>query len=175
MSLRITITGHRFWKNEENEKENLFSSLKILMNYISTPVTFIHGCAYGVDTWFGTFARLHNINFHMYFPFTRIIQIARSKYDLAFFGELNKQYDVAEKTVYVSRKFFTYGYQKRNMVMVDNVDLLLTYYTRNRSGSGNCYRYALSKGVPTLNLRLNDRDLRTVISQLTVLKNCEEV
>lgn len=159
----VTITGHRFWSNPEEEKLRLFNSLEALLTCLPKEVTFIGGCAYGVDTWFLEFARTHNIDIHMYFPFTRIIQIKRSKYDINFFKELNRQYELAKKVVYVNKTFHTYGYQRRNLALVDNADILCTYFSRKRSGSGNCYRYALFKEIPILDLRLEEGYVKPLI------------
>lgn len=160
MKLRLTVTGHRFWSDSKKEKKKMFEGLDLLLPLLpsNTDLTFLHGCAYGVDTWLGEFARLRGINFELYFPFNRIMQIARSKYDIDFFKEINAQYEIAKKVVYVNKTFSTYGYQRRNIALVDNADILCTYYTKQRSGSGNCFRYAVSKGLTTVNLRLLEKD-----------------
>ena len=162
-SKSICITGHRFWKNPKEEKRKLFSSLDILMSRLNKKATFLSGCAYGVDTWFGEYARINGIDLHLYFPFTRIIQIVKSKHDTQFYKELNKQFKVAKKVVYVSLTFYNYGYQKRNIALVDNSDLLLTYYTRQRSGSGNCYKYALLEGLFVIDVRVDRGSLNEAI------------
>lgn len=147
-SFRVAVTGHRHWKKPSLEKLHLFESLDIFLtllpkyDILPAQLVFLHGCALGVDMWFGHYARIHDINFELFLPFNRETQIERGNFNSNQINELDKQIAEARNVVVVNKKYFTYGYQERNKVLVDSSDMLTTYYTRSRSGSGNAKRYA---------------------------------
>lgn len=141
--LFYAVTGHRRWKNPKEERTRLFRNL--LTNLVLMPkesTTLLHGCAPGVDLWAGEFAVENELNLELYLPFPRDFQVKKSKFSLKEIESLDMQIAYASKIVVVNETFFTCGYQKRNIALVNNCDFLYTYYTRSRSGSGNCVRYA---------------------------------
>lgn len=157
--IRVAITGHRFWPNMKKERIRLFDnmdffiSLMLKFGYKKKDIVLLSGCATGIDLWYGSYAMARGLRLELYLPFKRTTQIVKGKMDLQQRTSLNKQYRYAEKVVVVNDRFFTYGYQKRNMALVNNSQILLSYYTRTRSGSGNCVRYAMSKNRKIINLR----------------------
>jgi len=156
--LRISITGHRHWTDPKKERKRLFDNMDsfmflLLKEYRKENIVLLNGCATGVDQWFGIYALQRDLRFELYLPFKRTIQVVKGKMTPKQIESLNDQYRHADKVVVVNDKFFTYGYQKRNIALVNNCQILLTYYTRSRSGSGNCLRYAVEKGRRIVNLR----------------------
>lgn len=146
--LHIAVTGHRKWANFDQEREDFENCLTRLLSLFRAHgimlrrLKFITGCARGVDLWFAEYALNWNIGLHCYLPFKRITQIVKSHMNPKERSLLNFMIDQAEKVVVVNETYFIQGYQKRNIAIVNNCDLLLSYYTRSRSGSGNAVRYA---------------------------------
>lgn len=157
--LIISITGHRSWKNHALERENLFHGTSRLVDLLNmtfggpTEIVLIHGCATGVDLWFGEHAMTLGLKLELYLPFPRITQIVKGKMTPRQAQSLNRQIQYADKVVVVNSKFFYHGYERRNWALVDRCHILGTYYTRSRSGSGNCHRRALKKKKPVVDLR----------------------
>jgi uncharacterized phage-like protein YoqJ len=119
----------------------------------SSRVVFLQGCALGVDTWFGEYALLNDIELHLYLPFRYEVQVVRGNFDDDDRDNLQRQMKHATKVVVVNKKFSYWGYQKRNIALVDNSHILFSWYTRQRSGSGNCVRYAWEQGRWHVDLR----------------------
>lgn len=157
--MRIAITGHRKWPSPSVEKARFFKALDTFLFHLEKfeikrkCVIFIHGCALGIDTWFGTYAVDNNMELELYLPFNRRMQIMKGKFKAYDIKELHRQIEHARKVVVVNKRFSYWGYQKRNMALVDNSDLLCTYFARSRSGSGNALRYAIEVERWTLDLR----------------------
>jgi hypothetical protein len=158
-SINIAITGHRNWSNAALEEQRLWLALDEFIRSLSLVdiepkhIKMLHGCARGVDLWFGNYAVDNRIAVDLYLPFKRTMQISRGQFSPGNIVDLNIQYAAAEKVVVVNKKFSFYGYQIRNKVLVDNCDILLYDFTRSRSGSGNALRYAEKMGKRTLDLR----------------------
>jgi hypothetical protein len=154
--LKIAITGHRYWKNPEKERKLLWRSFKILTAYLDyngfRNIELLHGCAEGVDLWFGEYALREQYKYRLYLPFPLDVQLDKSGMSHSSKNSLIRQRISATDTVVVNPTFSTYGYQKRNMVLVQNCNILCTYYTRKRSGSHNCVMYAKKVGIPIINL-----------------------
>lgn len=157
--ISIAVTGHRNWNNPEFHKAALFKSLNSLIQNLRSigiskeSITLIHGCARGIDLWFGTYARTNSIPYELYLPFPLDIQISKGKFSEEEEKELTEQIKSCKAIHVVNKRFSTYGYQKRNIALVDNCHLLTSYYVRSRSGSSNCVKYAKQVGRPVLNLR----------------------
>jgi len=155
----ISVTGHRAWKDRAHERETLFHATAKLVDMLektftrSTQVVLIHGCATGVDMWFGEHAMRLDLPIELYLPFPRITQIVKGKMSPRQAASLNRQIEYADKTVVVNKQFHYHGYEKRNWALVNRCNLLASYYTRERSGSGNAVRYAIKKNVPVVDLR----------------------
>lgn len=170
--MRIAITGHRYWKNDikvrKHFEDRLDFSLFIITKFVKRKdLIILHGAAEGIDLLFGEFALKYNLTTEIHLPFPQEIQLLRSKMPLEYREMLNTQCKKASNVIIINKTFSTYGYQKRNMSLVDNADLLFTYYTRNRSGSGNCKRYAEDQKLPIWDLRKgNFRNLRDLVQSL---------
>ncbi|MHC4644009.1 MAG: hypothetical protein ACYTBJ_00810 [Planctomycetota bacterium] len=155
----ISVTGHRAWKNRAEERETLFHATAKLVQMLNatftrpTQIVLIHGCATGVDLWFGEHAMTLAMNLELYLPFPRITQIVKGKMSPRQADSLNRQIEYADKVVVVNKQFHYHGYEKRNWALVNRCNLLATYFTRSRSGSGNAQRYAIKKKVPVVDLR----------------------
>lgn len=165
----ISVTGHRKWNRPVEERDKLFSSLDTFFRLLACfgfekgakdGVTLIHGCAVGVDLWFGRYAIENGYPLELYLPFKRTVQIAKARMGVKLKRELEEQISYANSVIIVNKKFSTYGYQRRNIALVNRCDLLVSWYTRVRSGSGNCIRYALGKRRAHFDLRkLNEIEI----------------
>jgi hypothetical protein len=148
----ISVTGHRHWTNRMLEKREMFRSIDLFLRALdlhdinTDNLVFKHGCAVGVDLWFGHYAVTHNIPFELFLPFPYETQIKKGKFNTGQELMLDYQMRKAQAVHVVNKKYHTYGYQKRNKALVDNCQVLLTYFTRQRSGSGNAARYAVETG-----------------------------
>ena len=155
----VSVTGHRFWPNREFEREELLHATAKLVDLLNclfaerTQVVLIHGCATGVDLWFGEHAMALELPLELYLPFSRITQIVKGKLSPQQAESLNTQIKYADKVVVVNKLFHYHGYEKRNWALVNRCNILASYYTRSRSGSGNAVRYAIKKGKPVVDLR----------------------
>jgi uncharacterized phage-like protein YoqJ len=152
--LRIAVTGHRRFDKSKSHEEWRLQFLDSVARFVETMeysgvekdrLVFLSGCALGVDLWFATYAYVDGINYELYLPFKRTVQVAKSRFSILQIDHLNTLIDNASKVVVVNRKFYPYGYQVRNKALVDNSHMLLKFYQRERSGSGNCERYAREK------------------------------
>ncbi|MBW8001680.1 MAG: hypothetical protein FVQ80_06620 [Planctomycetes bacterium] len=156
--MRITTTGHRpkYWESIKGEKSGFFHQLDWYINFKGhdhSELVFLHGCALGVDTWFGEYAMKNNIALELHPPFPVDVQIEKAKMDKKDIVEFRKQLEYATDIFVTNQNFSMYGYQKRNMALVDNSDVVLGWYRVAKSGSGNCINYAKFRGVPNYNLR----------------------
>lgn len=173
--IRIAITGHRFWGNPKKERIKLFDnmdffvSLLLKFGYKREDIVLLSGCATGVDLWYGCYAMERNFRLELYLPFKRTTQIIKGKMNAQQRKSLNRQYKYAEKVIVVNETYHTVGYQKRNVALVDNSQILLSYYTRSRSGSGNCVRYAMKKNKRIINLRNLTETFDATVHDVAVL------
>jgi hypothetical protein len=155
----VSVTGHRFWKDPEKERDALLHGTAKLVGMLEqtlkepAEIVLIHGCATGVDLWFGEIAMKLGRVLELYLPFPRITQMVRGKMTAEQRYSLDTQIEYAEKVVICSQKFYYYGYQKRNVMLVDRCHMLASYYTRGKSGSGNAVRTAELKKKPVVDLR----------------------
>ena len=159
--MRVAVTGHRprYWTNPVDEKKQLFKQLDLYFKIYPPKgdLVFLHGCALGVDMWFGEYAMENKIDLVLYSPFPVEVQVDEAVMGYGEIKTFRKQLNYAESVHVVSQTVYSQAYQKRNMVLVDNSDLVLGWYKVSRSGSGNCIRYANKVG--TLNLNLRGRNL----------------
>jgi uncharacterized phage-like protein YoqJ len=160
--LIVAVTGHRKFSSIMTHDEWRTNFIDKVSRFIETiqysgtekdRIIFLSGCALGVDLWFAEYAYLSGIQYRLYLPFKRTVQVTKGKFNPLQIELLNRLIKHADKTVIVNNKFYPYGYQVRNKALVDNSHLLLTYYERNRSGSANCERYAREKGKWIIDLR----------------------
>ena len=155
----VSVTGHRFWKDRDYERMNLYRGtdklVRTLEKTYSKPMqtVLIHGCATGVDLWFGEIAIELGLPLELYLPFPRIMQMVKGNMGPHQRYSLDKQIEYAEKIVICSQNFYSYGYQKRNIALVKRCDLLASYFIRKRSGSGNAVRTAEKMKKPVVDLR----------------------
>lgn len=160
---RIAVTGHRKMSTNEKKHKEYMNKLRIgtdvlihilvkHLNVDRSSIRFLHGVASGVDITFGDQGLRLGIPVHLYFPFPYEVQKEKAKWRRRERLWVAEQIVECEKIVEVCDKFYTYGYQKRNMALVDNCDLLALCFTRDKSGSGNCYRYARKQNVLTVDL-----------------------
>lgn len=152
MKKRIAVTGHRTWSNPIEVQTILFEATNDIINdYFDDPI-LIHGCARGVDLWFGEYAMQHNLELHLYLPFPLKIQIEKGMRTESDIQSLKTQIKYASKVVVVNNDFYTQGYGKRNRILVDNCDVLIVCMNRIRSGTGHAARYARENGIPYYNV-----------------------
>lgn len=149
----IGITGHRFWKDPEAEKKSLFDDLDLLIPQLKTKPGFAHGCAAGVDIWFGEYARINKFPLHLYPPFPIDIQVGKWSGTPEDEVELQAQLKIAKTVTIANEKFSLRGYGTRNRLLVDSCTVMLGYYVRERSGSGHASRYCAEIKRPFANIR----------------------
>ncbi len=149
---RCCFTGHRPEKlqvTEENVKAWLNSQID---NAISQGfVTFITGCAMGVDIWAGQIVvekRKQNPALHL---------IAASPYPGFGFRwneEWRRQYKQLLKDAdlirYVSERYTDDCFMKRNIWMVDHSNLVIAVYNGAAGGTMNTIEYAKQQGIKVI-------------------------
>ena len=64
----------------------------------------------------------------------------------------DKILDAADKVVILSDKYFTGCFAKRNSYMVDNSDVVLTYFDGKAGGTGSTLKYAKKLGKSIINV-----------------------
>ncbi len=179
LPFRVAVTGHRKFSNIKKHDEWETSFYDAVSRFVLTArgsgiskgrLVFLSGCALGVDIWFANFARNNGIAYELYLPFKRTIQVVKGRFTPLQIDNLNQLILDADKVVVVNRKFYPYGYQVRNQALVDNSNLLLTYYQRARSGSGNCVRYAKKVNRWTVDLMRFDfeKELPFCLEELVI-------
>lgn len=172
----VSVTGHRHWKNRLVEKRRLFEALDSFIYALDLhdvpkeKLRFIHGCALGIDLWFGHYAIDRELPLDLFLPFPFEIQIYRGKFNKMQEHMLDYQMRRAENVYVVNRAFSTRGYVRRNEVLVNNCNLLASYYTRERSGSGHAVRYAHKTKTWVVDLRdfigVDNNDPKSLINIL---------
>lgn len=180
MNLRFGITGHRQkkWDHPNIERERLFTALDSCTvvcyqeGLLEENLTLEHGGATGADLWFGEFAVQYGLALKLFLPFKRPIQIVKAEMDTQQRKSLNDQCFYANEVVVVNKEFSTEGYRRRNIALVDDIDVLFTWYKYPKSGSGHAVKYAKSIGRPVIHLRegFSERffseELRDAISEI---------
>lgn len=63
---------------------------------------------------------------------------------------------VADEVRYAAMQYEKWSYHKRNHYMVDNSDILLTYYDGAKGGTASTVEYAAQKGLCIINFALNE-------------------
>lgn len=121
-----------------------------------TPVTLITGMALGFDT----VAALVTLKLKKEFPDLFFLQCAIpckgqeikwSKKDQESYHNILKQ---ADEVVMVSNESYTNGcMQKRNEFMVDQAHVILSSWNGEKSGTGNCIKYAKKLGKSVENIQ----------------------
>jgi hypothetical protein len=146
--LRVAVTGHRDWSKPSQERLKLFSAIEKFFSVLemaeipSERVIMMHGCARGIDLWFGQYAYINDIQLHLYLPIPYELQIKLGGFRHIDKVSLKEQMQYSSKVKVVSEKYHRKCYTDRNKALVNNCDILLTYFTRQRSGSGHAMRYA---------------------------------
>lgn len=154
---------NEFMKKLRTGTEVLIHILVKYLNVERENIRFLHGVASGVDVTFGDQGLRMGIPIHMYFPFPYETQKKRAKWRSKERIWVAEQIVECEELHNVCDKFYTYGYQKRNMALVDNCELLALCYTRTKSGSGNCHKYARKKLCLTIDLlELSELDVSSL-------------
>jgi uncharacterized phage-like protein YoqJ len=149
------FTGHRFipryFLHPEIEKKAAFKALATFFSKVEKPYKFIIGMAQGFDSLVALYAMQNNIPFDIKVPFPLEMHCKGwPQEDKMFLLESHKK---AESVHVTSQTFHTQAYQRRNEQIVNNCDILLSWYTKSASGSGNCVTYARSKEKPIFHLR----------------------
>ena len=74
------------------------------------------------------------------------------KYPAFWKEKYDRLLEECDEAVLISDKYFRSCYMKRNMYMVDNSDVVMTYYDGLPGGTKNTMEYALKKGRKIINL-----------------------
>lgn len=155
--MKIAFTGHRpeAFKNVQKEEEDFYKNLDIFLldvMYGKTYSFIIGGCR-GVDHWAAKYAFDHNIEFDLYLPFP--FNIYTSKWNDNDKNFLKKQIDHCQEIKMFSRDYDVKYYIIRDHSMVDNGQILVSWFLHNkqRSGTGATINYAKKVGKKVYYLR----------------------
>ena len=146
---RCCFTGHRPEKlNASEEEVKHWLEEQIDQAVADGYVTFITGCAMGVDIWAGQIAldrRAANQDIHL-IAVTPWPGFARRWKD-----EWKSQYDDllhrADMVVNVCEHYHKGVFQQRNEWMVDRCNRVIAYYNGSAGGTRNTIEYAKKKGI----------------------------
>jgi len=146
--LRISFTGHRPHKIKDlREAENAIT--QFLVNSPSD-VLVVTGGARGIDMMVAEKCVELGIDFIIILPFPFVVT---TKYwpeedKIRLERLMKKAFDVKV----VSDHYCKGGYQKRNELLVDNGNILVSYWTGEKGGTLNTINYAKKKGIAVYNL-----------------------
>lgn len=146
---RCCFTGHRPEKiNASEEEVKTWLEIQIDQAIIDGYMTFISGCAMGVDIWAGEIVlrkRNENPTIHL------VAATPWPGFASRWNEEWKAQYDnllrQADLVVNVSEHYHRGVFQKRNCWMVDQSNRVIAYYNGATGGTKNTIDYALMRGV----------------------------
>lgn len=157
--MKIAVTGHRpnklkgYWKPNSNCVSSIENEMiKVLEFY--NPSKLISGMALGIDTIWAELSIKKGIDLIAAIPckgqHVKWSNDCIDVYHKILDSNLTQKYYVSEK-----------GYDNkcmniRNEWMVDECDLLLSFWDGSSGGTSNCVRYARKVNVPTLILDPNN-------------------
>lgn len=156
--MKIAFTGHRpeSFINVKEEKENFMRNLTIFC--LSDKITelvieFIVGGCRGVDSWAAEFAIKNNLPFYLHLPFP--FNIYTNKWYDEDKNFLKKQIDICKDVKLYSKDYNSKFYIIRDHGMVDDCDILISWFLKNkiRSGTAATINYANKIGKKVYYLR----------------------
>lgn len=156
-TIKIAFTGHRFlnkyWSDFKKEKSNFIKKLRLYLSTLEGNYMFVVGGATGVDSLAAEYAIRNGIVFDLYVPFP--VEIHSKFWDKKDKLFLLKSHSLCRKKKIIASRYYVGAYFQRDQAMVDDADLLISWYKKcnSKSGSANCVKYASTKGLPVIDLR----------------------
>lgn len=140
----VGFTGHRSVINPEKVKERLVQALKEL-----NPTKTISGMAIGFDTLAAKTCIELDIPFLAAVPFKG----QESIWPAFVQEEYHRLLEFAQEIVIVSEgDYAAWKMQYRNRYIVDNSDVIVTYFNGNRGGTFSCHKYAEEQDKKIINI-----------------------
>lgn len=160
----ITITGHRpnklggYNPNAPlniKVKEAIQAKMLSAIQKVGPEVTFNIGMALGVDQWSAELCIDLGVPFDAFLPCVNM----EKKWPKAAQEHFRTLLKHARTVTLVHEGEYPGAWvmQKRNEVMVDNADYVLSVWDGTPGGTANCVNYAREKGIKTVNI--NPREL----------------
>lgn len=148
-SKSVAFTGHREVKQDFNQsKFKVFLQELINKGYQN----FYVGMAVGFDTiCFKTLQKLKSKNDIKIIACIPCMEQDK-KYTYLQKQEYQKMVKCANQKVIISKTYTPYCMQQRNMFMVDNSSLLVSYMYKNSGGTANTVNYAKRCGIKVINV-----------------------
>ncbi len=143
----VAFSGHRppklglSWAGDEQRDLDVIADMAdMLVRLKATSV--ITGMALGIDQLAARAAIRRGIPFDAYIPFPG----QESRWPLVRRDAYHQLLDQARSVWYISKTYSAAAFQKRNVHMVDDADVLLAYFDGSPGGTKNCIDYAVSIG-----------------------------
>ena len=145
---------------ERTSKEYIRFENKLVDAIFSLPkeqcYTFYTGCAMGFDLIAAEIVLMLKEAPRVDFSVELICAVPFIEQSASFTADWKERYNnviaAADEVVLISDRYFDGCYQHRNEFMVDNSDIVLTWYDGKPSGTGNTLKYANKKGKKIVNL-----------------------
>ena len=178
--MNVCATGHRppklggyDWNSEINKDilTRLETGLKLVFT-INKDIKILKlktGGALGIDQMM--FEVAYKLKEEGY-PIELELCVPFRKQSAKWFGEDLKRYKhhlgIADKVTYVDElkdyrnpneivgEYYPRKLQKRNEYMVDDSNLVLSYWDGSKGGTFNCIQYAIGKEIPVINLKTGE-------------------
>ena len=153
--MKIAFTGHRkqLWNNLKTEEFNFVTKLSAYLSNITEPYTFIVGGCPGIDHIAANYALSHKIPYDLYVPFPLLVHAKTKGWSKEDGYNLLNQHKYCQNKRIASETFDVEAYYTRDKWMVEDCDLLISWYYKPHSGSGKTVAYAESIGKPVVKLR----------------------
>lgn len=144
MSKVCCFTGHREFKLTRPREEVVEElSTQILKAHEEGYTTFITGMAQGVDIWAGEIVKkIKGARLIAAIPFPGF----ESRWSPFWESKYKKLLEKVDWEVYICPEYNKTAYQKRNIWMVDNADLVIAVFNHKPGGTWNTIKYAREVG-----------------------------
>ncbi|QCT95034.1 hypothetical protein FE773_07470 [Caminibacter mediatlanticus TB-2] len=131
---------------DENLLDNMYKKLDELLNGLKN-ITFISGMARGWDEIIALFAIKNNYNLILAIPNSvkwHKNRIYKKRVQAIFYDRIleYKKAKIYEINKIYNDKFYYYSYFARNQFIVDNSDIILTFYGYKSGGTLDCIKRA---------------------------------
>lgn len=157
--IKIAFTGHRPESfSILSKEESLFNDkLKKLLEKFIDDFYFIVGGCRGVDSWAAKYAINNKIDFDLYLPFPFEIYSLKWNDEDKYF--LKKQIELAKNVKICSKEYNSKYYIIRDRDMVDNCDILVSWFLHNKKRSGTAATINYAKKISKSSYYLRDMEV----------------
>jgi len=150
--LKCAFSGHRIIKVDENLKKRLVRELEELINKGVT--VFLNGGALGFDLYCAFIVlelrKKYPIKLKMILPCKD--QAVKWNYDQRLMYD--EVLALSDEVVYISEKYENGCMQRRNKILVDECNYLITYLNRTFGGTYSTVEYAKKTGKEIIYMNL---------------------